>query len=501
MKSKHNYQMLVRESEEFSTVIHKIAEGQLDIKILEPETKKLNTLANDINDITDILNQYICEISRILSHLSIGDLSVSVSKQVPFYGNFYPIKTALNKMAVSLNTIFNQLDNTMNMIQTMCDTSIKQSNEIALNANQQANEIIHITDLINDITTSTKENSTCVDKVVSFIEDAQQETNLGCDNMNKMLEAVKNMNISTNAIREIVTMIESISKQTKLLALNASIEAARAGESGKGFAVVATEIGQLATQTSDAVQKTTLLVDQNLNNAKQCEEISKKTSESFISIQDSIYQASGESKTIKESAEKQLQSITEMNTIINHLSNMGKSNALTAQKGVEDEKELLHKTESLQKLLSSFTFNGHDNHLLLDESMIKRTAYETISKLQHSISTNMDIDQTLKEEISKTQYIECIYVIDESGIQVSHTIMNPSLFVSDNATFSPAKPGFNHSKKRYYTGALLANGNIFESYEYISSATGGLCKTFSSLCSVNDKTFILCIDMMCMKQG
>ena len=72
---------------------------------------------------------------------------------------------------------------------------------------------------------------------------------------NKAVSAINNLVVAIKHINNTLSIIESISKSTKLLALNASIEAARAGESGKGFAIVASEIGKLSSDTQDSLKE------------------------------------------------------------------------------------------------------------------------------------------------------------------------------------------------------------------------------------------------------
>ena len=503
MRKIQQIRALLQESEQFSKAIHELSEGNLDIRISNADSMLLKHMATDINEIASTLNSYIYEISRILSHLSIGDLTISPSPDISFTGSFLPLKNALDKITQSLNSVFTNLNSFVNNIDQLCEQTSKQSSLVAESATEEAHEILEINNLLHELSGKTIENSARAQKVAQCIENAKAESSHGYEKMEAMMEAINGVAVASNNIQEIITLINDISSQTKLLSLNASIEAARAGDSGRGFAVVADEIGSLALQTTQAVSKTTNLVAETLEKVQESQSIVKDTSLTFNKIADTIHEASVESLGIRQSAEEQAEGIKRIVKIIDKISETVETNAALAQESVASEEILLSNTEELRALLSKFVLQGMDNQLLYDSKKVKSEASASLEKLAKLLSaTNPEtagIDSIFSRYLSETTYTECLYLLNDSGIQISNTVLREDIRNELDSSFHPALPGDNHSGKSYFKSAMTDDSSVYESFEYISSATGSLCKTFSKIIHINDKTYVLCIDMTCMK--
>ena len=168
--------------------------------------------------------------------------------------------------------------------------------------------------------------------IMDSMKNSKNAIDTGNSNIEKMVQQVRNSVESGSTVNNelgsldeymkqmnsIIDIINGITSQTSLLALNASIEAARAGEAGKGFAVVASEISQMANQTKEATVKITDLID-NVSQAiervidvsqhmietiKNQDEITSYTAESFKSIDENAVNAYINSEKLTEAVEQ-----------------------------------------------------------------------------------------------------------------------------------------------------------------------------------------------------
>jgi methyl-accepting chemotaxis protein len=80
--------------------------------------------------------------------------------------------------------------------------------------------------------------------------------------MTKLTEIATTLAQCTKRVDQVVSLIRNVTKQTKLLALNARIEAERAGEAGKSFSVVANEVRSLAEDSGKGADEISHLLQE-----------------------------------------------------------------------------------------------------------------------------------------------------------------------------------------------------------------------------------------------
>lgn len=95
---------------------------------------------------------------------------------------------------------------------------------------------------------------------IKVVEDLRKENEAIIVSVKQAVAAVDDLGRWSEEVGKIVEVIQDITDETNLLALNAAIIAAQAGEQGKAFSVVAEEIRDLAERTSSSTKEISDLV-------------------------------------------------------------------------------------------------------------------------------------------------------------------------------------------------------------------------------------------------
>ncbi len=301
-------------------------------------TLRLNTIPeskNEINQAAVFFNKFISNLQKMIIDLSENSRKLNNSSEnlklesieMKSRNESNNKKTMevnekliiINKKNNEMTTELKRADEDVNSLEVKLNNINNSFREVEINSNEIKDMTLGVSSAIEEVNATINEISSNTVKATSISQKAAK-------NGQKTTLLMRDLNLSTQAIGEIITLIEEIASQTNLLALNATIEAASAGEAGKGFAVVANEIKNLANQTAEATKRISVQVEEiqtemgtSVKYINDMFEDIENINHLSINIASAIEQQSSTISEISNSVQRTLNSVNQSNDNIKNI--------------------------------------------------------------------------------------------------------------------------------------------------------------------------------------
>ena len=284
-----------------------------------------------------------------------GDLTVNIT----VYSENDVLGNALREMVASWASLAGAIMATAGQVDAGAKLVSDSSGSLSQGATEQASAIEQLTASLLEVTSHTGENAENARTTSDLTLEIKGQAEAGNSQMEQMLRAMDEINLSSDNIGKIIKVIEDIAFQTNILALNAAVEAARAGDQGRGFAVVAQEVRSLAGQSAKAASETAELIENSMQKVGDGTKIAKKTAAALQQIVDGIAKTTGLVSTIADASGEQAAALQQINQGVEQISTVVQNTAASAEESAAASEELSMQAEELKRSVTAFRLPDH----------------------------------------------------------------------------------------------------------------------------------------------
>ena len=334
-----------------------LAEGDLDTPVTTLNTNnETKILEQSTIEIVNSLQTIIGDIKHILSEMASGNFEVhSEIGSDKYIGAYSEIHLAMRDLRNTLSNTLEAIVEASEQVDAGASQLATGATELAEGATEQAAAIEEMSATVTDVTQQVEKTTKATDEAHDNAKIVGKEAAASKDKMNELTEAMKKIEETSNAIKNIIAEIEDIASQTNLLSLNAAIEAARAGEAGRGFAVVADQIRRLAEQSAQSAVDTRNMIESSIDEVTNGSRITNETEEALDKVLAEIDAIVLSVANARVASDKQAVAMEQIEKAVDQISGVVQANSASAQQSSATSEELSAQAQTLKDLIGQFT--------------------------------------------------------------------------------------------------------------------------------------------------
>lgn len=367
--------------------------------------------AREKNKVKDIQLSFTEEMHK--TSLAIEDTTNELNNNIIYASN------NLDRLNQNIINVREHTENQMRAVSNTidCMESLNKSiNTINHSAEEQSSLVEQSSSAVREIAASTHSISNTSSQAYDTSSRLLEIARKGGMSVEKVIEAIQEMQEFSTQISDFVEVIRSISEQTNLLAMNAAIEAAHAGDSGKGFAVVAEEIRKLAENSAGSASEITGVIKEITTMISNTVNLSKEAGQGLNSIIEDTIQTAKGNQEVATAMQQQSKAIDEILKSMEFLTQIsGKVKDLT-----REQLEISHmieaafdQLEKIAKDIDSSTYEQNEN---------SKSLTQTLNNLKEIMNKN----QLLISQLAR--------VVEDFGIKEHDSKQNQPAYQLDSST-------------------------------------------------------------------